>query len=65
MSHYPSRCQPRTCARRSTGAARVRSTNALTKLWGDKLVHRGPDNRLVLTQPGLREAIHVAQAHTM
>lgn len=63
MSHYP---EPVSAAsvkgsldRRSPGSV----TNALTKLWRDKLVHRRPDNQLVLTEPGLREAIRVAEGH--
>jgi hypothetical protein len=65
MSHYP---EPITAAsvrasmdRRSPGSV----TNTLTALWRAKLVHRGPDKRLVLTEPGMREAIRVAQAHTV
>ena len=38
-------------------------TNALTKLWKDKLIHRNDEKRVVLTEPGLQEAIRVAQSH--
>ncbi len=31
--------------------------------WRGKLVHRRPDNQLVLTEPGLREATRVAETH--
>ncbi len=63
MSKYP---EPMSAAsvkssldRRSPGSV----TNALTRLWRAKLVHRRPDNQLVLTEPGLREAIQVAEGH--
>lgn len=63
MSHYPEPVVAATVRssldRRSPGSV----TNALTKLWHDKLVHRGADNRLVLTEPGLRKAICIAQAN--
>jgi hypothetical protein len=35
---------------------------AVTALWEQKLVHRGADKKIVLAEPGLREAIKAAQA---
>lgn len=64
MSHYPEPVSAATVKssldRRSPGSV----ANTLTELWRDKLVHRRPDKQLVLTEPGLREAIRVAEAHT-
>jgi hypothetical protein len=62
MSHYPEPIDPAdvrgSMDRRNPGSV----SNALSKLWREKLLHRG-DERVVLTEPGLREAIRVAQAH--
>lgn len=63
MSHYP---EPVSAAsvKGSLDRRGPRSVeNTLTQLWRDKLVHRRPDNQLVLTEPGLREAIRVAESH--
>ncbi len=35
----------------------------VTALWEEKLVHRSADKRIVLTEPGLREALKAAQSH--
>jgi hypothetical protein len=37
--------------------------NAVTKLWDEKLIHRSADKKIVLTEPGLREALKAAQSH--
>jgi hypothetical protein len=63
MSHHP---EPVTAAevRGSMDRRSPRSvSNALSQLWRDKLVHRGADKRIVLTEAGLRRAIDIAQAH--
>ena len=36
---------------------------AVSVLWKEKLLHRGADKKIVLTEPGLREALKVAQSH--
>lgn len=45
--------------RRSAGSVR----NAVTELWKTRLLHRTADNRIVLTQAGLRAAIQAASQH--
>ena len=45
--------------RRNPGSVRA----TVSTLWKTKLVHRGADKRIVLTEPGLRAAIQVAQAN--
>lgn len=44
--------------RRSSGSVRT----AVSTLWKKKLVHKGDDKKIVLTEQGLRAAIEVAQA---
>jgi hypothetical protein len=46
----------------SSGSPRAaRPSNALTQLWKGKFLHRSEaDERIVLTEPGLREALRVA-----
>jgi hypothetical protein len=45
--------------RRSPNSVR----NVLTALWRDKLIHRADDGEVILTGPGLREAVAVAGRH--
>ena len=63
MSEYPEPITvtdlSRSMDRRNPGS--VRST--ISVLWKEKLVHRGKDKRIVLTEAGLREAVGAAQAH--
>jgi hypothetical protein len=49
----------RSMDRRNPGSVRA----MVGVLWQEKLVHRGADKRIVLTEPGLRAAIVAAQAH--
>jgi hypothetical protein len=49
----------RSMDRRNPGSVRA----AVGVLWKDKLVHRGADRRIVLTEAGLRAAIAAAHAH--
>jgi hypothetical protein len=63
MSEYPEPITvtdlSRSMDRRNPGS--VRST--VSVLWKEKLVHRGKDRKIVLTEAGLREAVEAAQAH--
>jgi hypothetical protein len=63
MTHYPDPVATANVLssmdRRSRGSVR----NTLSELWKEKLLHRPSPGHLVLTQPGLREAIAVAQRH--
>jgi hypothetical protein len=45
--------------RRNPGSVRA----TVSTLWKKKLVHRGTDKKIVLTEPGLRAAVVAAQAH--
>ena len=45
--------------RRSASSVR----NAVSALWKEKLIHRGVDRSVVLTEPGLRSGIRIAQEH--
>lgn len=45
--------------RRNPGSVRA----AISTLWKKKLVHRGEDRKVVLTERGLRAAIEAAQSH--
>lgn len=45
--------------RRNPGSVRA----TVSTLWKKKLVHRGEDKRIVLTERGLRTAVEAAQAH--
>jgi hypothetical protein len=45
--------------RRNPGSVRA----MVGVLWKEKLVHRGADRKIVLTEPGLRAAIAAAQSH--
>jgi Mn-dependent DtxR family transcriptional regulator len=49
----------RSMDRRNPGSVR----SAMSKLWRKKLVHRGDDHKVVLTERGLRGAIEAARAH--
>lgn len=49
----------RSMDRRNPGSVRA----MVSALWKDKLVHRGTDKKIVLTEAGLRAAIAAAQAH--
>jgi hypothetical protein len=63
MSHYPEPVSM-TDLRASLDRRSPSAVNkALVALWKDKFVHRGDDKLVVLTEPGLREAINVANAH--
>jgi hypothetical protein len=35
----------------------------VSKLWDEKLIHRDADKKIVLTEPGLGEALRIAQSH--
>ena len=48
----------RSMDRRNPGSVRA----AVSVLWKEKLVHRGADKKIVLTEPGLRTAIEAAQS---
>lgn len=49
----------RSMDRRNPGSVRA----MVGELWKEKLVHRGADRKIVLTEPGLRAAIAAAQSH--
>lgn len=63
MSSYPEPISvselARSMDRRNPGSVRA----TVSALWKKKLVHRGDDKQLVLTESGLRAAVIAAQAH--
>jgi hypothetical protein len=63
MNRHPAPAAARDVAksmdRRSGSGVRA----AVSQLWREKLIHRGGDSRIVLTEAGLRAAIEVASSH--
>ncbi len=63
MSEYPTPITvtelSRSMDRRNPGSVRA----IVGVLWKEKLLHRGTDKKIVLTEPGVREALRAAQSH--
>ena len=63
MAEYPTPITvtelSRSMDRRNPGSVRV----TVSVLWKAKLLHRSTDRKIVLTEPGLREALKAAQSH--
>lgn len=63
MTHCPTPVSAAEVIKSMNRRAARSVSNALAKLWRERYVERNEDNLLVLTAPGLREAIQIAGAY--